>query len=100
MMVLAGSMGALKLRDPSAVWLWVGGVLFILWPLGLTFISVTLMPALLLLGAACTYFGFQPKRPKAAQEGQGAEGSNTARGSDAAEGPPAAVPSEGIPGPK
>jgi hypothetical protein len=97
MMVLAGSMGALKRRDSSAVWLWIGGVLFILWPLDLRYISVTLMPALLLLGAACTYFGFQPKRTKAASDVHAAEGTSTAPEPSSSEGSPAAVPANGSP---
>ena len=100
MMVLAGSMGALRRKDPSAIWFWIGGVLFALWPLDLKLVSITLMPALLLLGAACTYFGFQPRKPKATTEGDGADSSKSARESGVAEGPPAAVPAEGSPSPK
>jgi len=100
MMVLAGSMGTLRRKDASAVWLWIGGVLFLLWPLDLRLVSVTLMPALLLLGAACTYFGFQPKRPKVAPEGKEGEGSNSARESEPSEVAPASVPTDGSPSPK
>jgi len=90
----------LKRRDFGAIWLWMGGVLFMLWPFDLRVISVPLMPALLLLGAACTYFGFQPKRPKAKTEGLGADGSKSAREPGPADGPPAAAPAEESPSPK
>jgi len=101
MMVLAGSMGTLRRGDASALWLWIGGVLFILWPLDLDVASVTLMPALLLLGAACTYFGFQPKRPKPEAEAEGprTEGSKGARGPASTEGATAPAPAERGPPP-
>lgn len=92
MMVLAGSMGALRRKEASALWFWIGGVLFALWPLDLRLMSVTLMPAVLLLGAACTYFGFQPKRAKVGQGGRGMETPDPARAPGSPE-----VPRTGIP---
>jgi hypothetical protein len=100
MMVLAGSTGVLKRRDLGAIWLWIGGVLFMLWPFDLRVISMPLMPALLLLGAACTYFGFHPKGPKAETGGLGADGSKSARGPGPADSAPAAAPAEESPSPK
>jgi hypothetical protein len=56
--------------DSKGVWLWAAGVLFILWPLNITVAGLPMMPAILLLGAAMTYLGFQPIEEETDREGE------------------------------
>ncbi len=54
--------------DSKGVWLWAAGVLFVLWPLNITVAGLPMMPAILLLGAAMTYLGFQPREEERERE--------------------------------
>jgi hypothetical protein len=61
LVILAGARTSLVRGDGRGLWLWAAGVLFVIWPLDVHLGELTLAPTILLMAAATTYFGYQPK---------------------------------------
>ncbi len=67
-LIVAGARCSLVRRDARGLWLWVGGILLVLWPFDIHVGELGLNPALLMFGLVMTYFGLQI--PQVEEEGK------------------------------
>ena len=72
LIIITGARASLVRGDRRGLWLWMAGILLVLWPLDIEVGRVPMNPALLMFALVLVYFGFQP--PKEKEGGREREG--------------------------